>query len=171
MILDEDDAEIWALTFNGSVAGPMIVVHENDYVEVTLVNPSTSAMEHNIDFHAATGALALEVEQLHGPDHGFDRPAVEHTVVDRLRLRLDTTKGDKCQRRTENRRYSEFRDPRISHLHSPPPKAPRLRHNTPINNLARGLALSNTEDHANDRNNSRSVFQVPTHVEFSEWVD
>ncbi len=57
MVLDDDDAEIWALTFNGSVPGPMIVVHENDYVELTLVNPETSAMEHNIDFHASTGAL------------------------------------------------------------------------------------------------------------------
>lgn len=57
MILDDDDAEIWALTFNGSVPGPMIVVHEGDYVELTLVNPDTSVMEHNIDFHAATGAL------------------------------------------------------------------------------------------------------------------
>jgi nitrite reductase (NO-forming) len=57
MVLDEDGAEIWALTFNGSVPGPMIVVHENDYVELTLVNPETSAMEHNIDFHASTGAL------------------------------------------------------------------------------------------------------------------
>ena len=57
MVLDEDGAEIWALTFNGSVPGPLIVVHEGDYVEVTLVNPDTSAMEHNIDFHAATGAL------------------------------------------------------------------------------------------------------------------
>ncbi len=57
MVLDDDGAEIWALTFNGSVPGPMIVVHENDYVELTLVNPETSAMEHNIDFHASTGAL------------------------------------------------------------------------------------------------------------------
>ena len=57
MVLDDDDAEIWALTFNGSVPGPLVVVHENDYVELTLVNPETSAMEHNIDFHAATGAL------------------------------------------------------------------------------------------------------------------
>ena len=57
MVLDDDDAEIWALTFNGSVPGPMIVVHENDYIELTLVNPETSAMEHNIDFHASTGAL------------------------------------------------------------------------------------------------------------------
>ena len=57
MVLDEDGAEIWALTFNGSVPGPLIVVHEGDYVELTLVNPDTSAMEHNIDFHAATGAL------------------------------------------------------------------------------------------------------------------
>ncbi len=57
MVLDDDGAEIWALTFNGSVPGPMIVVHENDYIELTLVNPESSAMEHNIDFHASTGAL------------------------------------------------------------------------------------------------------------------
>lgn len=57
MVLDDDGAEIWALTFNGSVPGPMIVVHENDYVELTLVNPASSVMEHNIDFHASTGAL------------------------------------------------------------------------------------------------------------------
>ena len=57
MVLDDDDAEIWALTFNGSVPGPLVVVHEGDYVELTLVNPDASAMEHNIDFHAATGAL------------------------------------------------------------------------------------------------------------------
>lgn len=47
----------WALTFNGTVPGPLIVVHENDYVEVTLTNPTTSTMMHNIDLHAATGAL------------------------------------------------------------------------------------------------------------------
>jgi len=57
MVLDDDGAEIWALTFNGSVPGPMIVVHENDYVELTLVNPASNLMEHNIDFHASTGAL------------------------------------------------------------------------------------------------------------------
>lgn len=48
---------IWALTFNGSVPGPMIVVHQNDYVQLTLVNPSTNTLTHNIDFHAATGAM------------------------------------------------------------------------------------------------------------------
>ncbi len=50
-------ASIWALTFNGSVPGPIIVVHEDDYVELTLVNPSSSTLPHNIDFHASTGAL------------------------------------------------------------------------------------------------------------------
>ena len=50
-------ARIWALTFAGTVPGPMIVVHENDYVELTLVNPPTNSLLHNIDFHAATGAL------------------------------------------------------------------------------------------------------------------
>ena len=57
MVIDADGTEIWALTFNGSVPGPMIVVHEGDYVEVTLQNLATNAMEHNIDFHAATGGL------------------------------------------------------------------------------------------------------------------
>ncbi len=52
-----DGTKIWALTFNGTVPGPLIVVHEGDYVEVTLVNPETSTMAHNVDFHAATGAL------------------------------------------------------------------------------------------------------------------
>jgi len=57
MVLDDDGAEIWAFTYNGSVPGPMIVVHQDDYIELTLVNPETSALEHNIDFHASTGAL------------------------------------------------------------------------------------------------------------------
>ncbi|MEE9427639.1 MAG: copper-containing nitrite reductase [Paracoccaceae bacterium] len=57
MIIDDDDTEIWALTFNGSVPGPMIVVHQDDYIELTLVNPASNAMEHNIDFHASTGAM------------------------------------------------------------------------------------------------------------------
>ena len=55
--IDPDGTEFWALTFNGSVPGPMIVVHENDYVELTLVNPATNSLPHNVDFHAATGAL------------------------------------------------------------------------------------------------------------------
>lgn len=50
-------AKTWALTFNGTVPGPMIVVHQDDYVQLTLVNDSTNTMVHNIDFHAATGAM------------------------------------------------------------------------------------------------------------------
>ena len=52
-----DGAQIWAMTFNGSVPGPMIVVHQDDYVELTLVNPSTNTLMHNVDFHASTGAM------------------------------------------------------------------------------------------------------------------
>lgn len=48
---------IWAFTFNGTVPGPMIVVHQNDFVELTLKNPATNTQMHNIDFHAATGAM------------------------------------------------------------------------------------------------------------------
>ena len=58
MVVDEDTgAEVWALTYNGSVPGPLIIVHEGDMVELTLRNPVDSQMEHNIDFHASTGAL------------------------------------------------------------------------------------------------------------------
>ncbi len=48
---------IWAFTFNGTIPGPMIVVHQNDFVELTLKNPATNTQTHNIDFHASTGAL------------------------------------------------------------------------------------------------------------------
>ena len=58
MVIDEDTgAEVWALTYNGSVPGPLIICHEGDMVELTLRNPVDSQMEHNIDFHASTGAL------------------------------------------------------------------------------------------------------------------
>ncbi|MFD1697336.1 copper-containing nitrite reductase [Roseibium aestuarii] len=52
-----DDAYLQAMTFHGSVPGPMMIVHEGDYVELTLYNSHENQMQHNIDFHSATGAL------------------------------------------------------------------------------------------------------------------
>ena len=57
MTISPDGATIWAMTFHDSVPGPLIVVHQDDDVELTLVNPKTNTLVHNIDFHAATGAL------------------------------------------------------------------------------------------------------------------
>ena len=63
MVIEEKEIEVapgvfmWAFTFHGSVPGPMIVVHEGDYVELTLVNPGTNELLHNIDFHSSIGAL------------------------------------------------------------------------------------------------------------------
>jgi nitrite reductase (NO-forming) len=57
IVIDKEGTEIWAFAYNGTVPGPMIVVHEGDYVELTLKNLPSNAMEHNIDFHASTGAL------------------------------------------------------------------------------------------------------------------
>ncbi|OXT00808.1 nitrite reductase, copper-containing [Notoacmeibacter marinus] len=58
MVVDEDSgASIWAMTYHGSVPGPLIIVHQDDYVELTLRSPSKNQLEHNIDFHASTGAL------------------------------------------------------------------------------------------------------------------
>lgn len=63
MFIEEKEIEVepgvfmWAFTYNGSVPGPLIVVHEGDYVELTLKNLASSKLVHNIDFHASTGAL------------------------------------------------------------------------------------------------------------------
>src|SRR5262249_44013639 len=56
IVIDNAGTKLQAMTFNGSIPAPMMVVHEGDYVEVTLVNPATNSMPHNIDFHSATGA-------------------------------------------------------------------------------------------------------------------
>ncbi|HIG69668.1 MAG TPA: nitrite reductase, copper-containing [Myxococcales bacterium] len=57
LVIDPAGTTVQALTFNGSVPGPLIVVHEGDYVELTMVNPKSSIMAHNIDLHSVTGAL------------------------------------------------------------------------------------------------------------------
>ena len=57
LVIDEYGTTVQAMTFNGSVPGPLMVVHQGDYVELTLINPDTNMLQHNIDFHAATGAL------------------------------------------------------------------------------------------------------------------
>lgn len=55
--IDEDGTMLQGMTFDGSIPGPLMVVHEGDYVELTLINPPENQMQHNIDFHAATGGL------------------------------------------------------------------------------------------------------------------
>ncbi|MBN9022631.1 MAG: nitrite reductase, copper-containing [Rhizobiales bacterium] len=57
VVIDDEGTELQAMTFNGSIPGPLMVVHQDDYVELTLINPDSNSMPHNIDFHAATGAL------------------------------------------------------------------------------------------------------------------
>ena len=74
MVIDTIGTTINALTLQGSVPAPLIVVHQGDYVELTLVNPKersdslkdtaawdgstkSNIMSHNIDLHALTGAL------------------------------------------------------------------------------------------------------------------
>ncbi len=57
MQVSPDGASLWAFTYNGTVPGPLIVGHQGDYIELTLVNKGTNTLPHNIDFHAATGAL------------------------------------------------------------------------------------------------------------------
>ncbi|PKP69583.1 MAG: nitrite reductase, copper-containing, partial [Alphaproteobacteria bacterium HGW-Alphaproteobacteria-5] len=57
IVVDDDGTSFQAMTFNGSMPGPTMVVHEGDYLQLTLINPAANSMPHNIDFHAATGAL------------------------------------------------------------------------------------------------------------------
>ena len=55
--VDDDGTMLQGMTFDGSIPGPLMIVHEGDYVELTLINPPENLMQHNIDFHAATGGL------------------------------------------------------------------------------------------------------------------
>src|SRR5262249_11353640 len=57
LVIDDEGTTLQAMTYNGSVPGPLMVVHQDDYVELTLVNPESNGLAHNIDFHAATGGL------------------------------------------------------------------------------------------------------------------
>ena len=75
------------MTFNGSMPGPMMVVHEGDYVELTLVNPDTNTMPHNIDFHSATGALGGGA-LTHDQSGRAGRAALEGHAHRRVRLSL-----------------------------------------------------------------------------------
>lgn len=55
--IDHDGTMIWAFTYEDTVPGPLIICHEGDYIELTLKSDPNNELEHNIDFHAATGAL------------------------------------------------------------------------------------------------------------------
>ena len=55
--IDGDGGTIWVFAYDGHVPGPMIVAHQGDYVELTLKSDPANQLEHNIDFHAATGAM------------------------------------------------------------------------------------------------------------------
>ncbi|MFY9180099.1 MAG: copper-containing nitrite reductase [Venatoribacter sp.] len=55
--VDALGTKLRAMTFGGTIPGPMMVVHEGDYVELTLVNPIENEHVHNVDFHASTGAM------------------------------------------------------------------------------------------------------------------
>ncbi len=57
---------VWQMAFNNHVPGPVPVVFQWDWVDLTLVNTTTdtlrfgvaqNTMAHNIDFHASTGAM------------------------------------------------------------------------------------------------------------------
>jgi nitrite reductase (NO-forming) len=57
---------VWQMAFNNHVPGPGPVVFQWDWVDLTLVNGTTDTirfgtaqnqLQHNVDFHAATGAL------------------------------------------------------------------------------------------------------------------
>lgn len=57
VIIDDEGTQLNAMTYHGTIPGPLMVVHQDDYVELTLINPESNTLAHNIDFHAATGAL------------------------------------------------------------------------------------------------------------------
>lgn len=57
IVIDDAGTKMHAMTYDGWIPGPMMIVHEGDYLQLTLINPPSNQMPHNIDFHAATGGL------------------------------------------------------------------------------------------------------------------
>lgn len=55
LVIDADGTTIQGMTYEGTVPGPMMVVHQDDYVELTLASDENNVLQHNIDLHAATG--------------------------------------------------------------------------------------------------------------------
>lgn len=53
---------VW--TFNGSVPGPVIRVHQGDTIRIHLKNPATSKLSHSIDFHASQVAWNDEMTSI-----------------------------------------------------------------------------------------------------------
>jgi nitrite reductase (NO-forming) len=54
-------------TFDGTVPGPLMRVMQGDTVELTLVNPASSHMHHNIDLHAVNGPHGGGMETMVAP--------------------------------------------------------------------------------------------------------
>ena len=98
VIIDDAGTKFQAMTFNGSMPAPMMVVHEGDYVEVTLVNPETNTMPHNIDFHSATGGLGGGALTLRQPRR-TGRVALEGNAHRHVRLSLRAGRYDPLARR------------------------------------------------------------------------
>ena len=61
---DKPAVETWGMFYRATSPdyvstnpGPTILVHQDDVVEVHLINPADNLFAHNIDFHGATGAM------------------------------------------------------------------------------------------------------------------
>ena len=48
IVIDDAGTTIPGFTYNGSIPGPLMVVHEGDYVELTLVNPQHDDAYHRL---------------------------------------------------------------------------------------------------------------------------
>jgi hypothetical protein len=86
--LDDNGAEYWASTFNGTVPGPLMVVHEGDYVELTLVNPPETGLETWFIPGGTAGLMIYTFEQPgvyayvnHNLIEAFELGAAAHVVV------------------------------------------------------------------------------------------
>jgi nitrite reductase (NO-forming) len=53
---------VW--TFNGTVPGPVIRVHQGDTIRIHLKNPATNKLSHSVDFHASQVAWNDEMTSI-----------------------------------------------------------------------------------------------------------
>ena len=67
MIIDAAGTEVWGFTYDGAVPGPAIVVHEGDWLEITLRSHPDNKLTHNIAVHGIVGGLGLAALTHVGP--------------------------------------------------------------------------------------------------------
>ena len=106
VVIDEAGTKFQAMTFNGSMPGPMMVVHEGDYMELTLVNPDD---QHHAAQHRPAFGDRRSRRRRADPRQSrrTGGAALEGDAPRRVRLSLRAGRHDPLARRVRHARHGD----------------------------------------------------------------